>query len=231
MSRSKHTDPDRIRAQRRVFAPRDARGVGDLSGDREARRLLKVLGLHGAELEEASGPRSYRLPRVREVRPRPGFLHPASPADIRSFLSFFGPVCAYGIRLIELRQQAPNASPEILLAVLRVPGTILMFEQPASPWLLSGQMHPDTISRLIAAGARIETSPISTIAHWPDETLRDFILFDGLMHEIGHHLVQQYRGKRESRVMRTKDHERRASAFADLCRHVWKERADGDRTA
>jgi hypothetical protein len=52
---------------------------------------------------------------------------------------------------------------------------------------------------------------------WPGDTLRDFLLFDGLMHEIGHHMT----GKRTARVMRTADHERRADAFATACRLVW----------
>jgi hypothetical protein len=47
------------------------------------------------------------------------------------------------------------------------------------------------------------------------------MLFDGLMHEVGHHLIQQYTGKRGDRVMRTVDHERRADAFAARCREVW----------
>jgi hypothetical protein len=47
------------------------------------------------------------------------------------------------------------------------------------------------------------------------------MLFDGLMHEIGHHLIQQHTGKRTARVMRTGDHERRADAFADACRKTW----------
>ena len=46
------------------------------------------------------------------------------------------------------------------------------------------------------------------------------MLFDGLMHEIGHHMIQHDTGKRATRAMRTVDHERRADAFAAACRQV-----------
>jgi hypothetical protein len=47
------------------------------------------------------------------------------------------------------------------------------------------------------------------------------MLVDGLMHEIGHHLIQHHKGKRLARVMRTADHERRAKQFAEACRQAW----------
>jgi hypothetical protein len=50
------------------------------------------------------------------------------------------------------------------------------------------------------------------------------MLFDGLMHEIGHHLIQHHTGKRLARVMRTTDHERSAGRFADACRRAWADR-------
>ena len=70
-------------------------------------------------------------------------------------------------------------------------------------------------------GAVLDIAAAATRVEWPDETLRDFVLFDGLMHEIGHHLVQHHRGKRSRRVMRTTDHERYAEAFAAACRLAW----------
>jgi hypothetical protein len=65
---------------------------------------------------------------------------------------------------------------------------------------------------------------MATAIEWPGETLRDFVLFDGLMHEIGHHLVQYHRGKRSIQMMRTADHERYAEAFAAKCRLAWAAR-------
>jgi hypothetical protein len=59
---------------------------------------------------------------------------------------------------------------------------------------------------------------LQTTVDWPGDTLRDFVLFDVLMHEIGHHIVQQYTGNRAGRVMRTRDHEAFAERFARRCR-------------
>ena len=66
------------------------------------------------------------------------------------------------------------------------------------------------------------------LVSWPGKTLRDFMLFDVLMHEIGHHLIQQYKGKRRARVARTRDHEAFAAHFARRCR-LLRERALGPR--
>jgi hypothetical protein len=41
-----------------------------------------------------------------------------------------------------------------------------------------------------------------------------------LMHEVGHHLIQQYKGKRRARVARTRDHEAFADGFARRCRRL-----------
>jgi len=42
----------------------------------------------------------------------------------------------------------------------------------------------------------------------------------GLMHEVGHHVIQ-HRARKLSPVMRTVDHERRADSFAAECRRAW----------
>jgi Zn-dependent peptidase ImmA (M78 family) len=47
------------------------------------------------------------------------------------------------------------------------------------------------------------------------------MLFDVLMHEVGHHLIQHHKGKRQARVARTRDHEAFADAFARRWREVW----------
>jgi len=53
--------------------------------------------------------------------------------------------------------------------------------------------------------------------------LRDFMLFDALMHEIAHHRLQQYTGKRTARIARTADHEAYADQFAAQCRAQFME--------
>ncbi|MFY1691096.1 hypothetical protein [Plantactinospora sp. WMMB782] len=157
---------------------------------------------------------------VRVCPPRRGFVHPAGPADVVRVLTFFGPAAAYGLRGIELRQQ-PAAGTGMAVAALRVPGIVLLFEQPATPWELSGRLTDAAMARLQRAGARVATGHAGTRVDWPDTTLRDFMLFDGLMHEIGHHMIQHAAHKRRTRVMRTVDHERRADAYAMRARHAW----------
>src|SRR5690242_14951622 len=92
--------------------------------------------------------------RVRVCPPRRGYLHPAGPADIDRVLAFVGAAAVYGLRGIELRQQpAGNAGPAV--AALRVPGLVLLFEQPTPPWDLSGQLTDAAVARLRRAGARV----------------------------------------------------------------------------
>ncbi|MEU0556730.1 hypothetical protein [Dactylosporangium sp. NPDC006015] len=161
---------------------------------------------------------------VRVCRPRPGFVHPAGADDVVRVLTFFGPAAAYGLRGVELRQR-PAAPAGPAVAVLRVPGVVLLFEQPAPPWVLPGRLTDAAAARLERAGARVMAGPAGTLVDWPsEEALRDFVLFDGLMHEIGHHRIQHAARRRHTRAMRTADHERRADAFAARARAAWAAR-------
>ncbi|WP_203912046.1 hypothetical protein [Rhizocola hellebori] len=157
---------------------------------------------------------------VRVCPPRAGFVHPADPGDIAGILTFFGPAAVYGVRGVELRQQ-PAAGAGVAVAMLRVPGLVLLFEQPMSPWDLSGQLTDMATARLQRAGARVTPSHTGVRVDWPGSTLRDFMLFDGLMHEIGHHMIQHAAGKHRTRAMRTADHERRADEYAVRARRIW----------
>ncbi|GLH98133.1 hypothetical protein [Phytohabitans aurantiacus] len=161
--------------------------------------------------------------RVRRCPPRPGFTHPAGPADVVRVLSFFGAAVTYGLRAIELRQR-PAADTGLAVAALRVPGIVLLFEQPVSPWVLPGRLTDGTAARLERAGARVTGGQAGTRVDWPGDTLRDFMLFDGLMHEIGHHMIQHAARKYRAPAMRTADHERRADAYAMRARHAWAAR-------
>src|SRR5206468_1152450 len=81
----------------------------------------------------------------------------------------------------------------------------------------------NTSLKMRRAGALVERlgDGSQTRVEWPGETLRDFMLFDVLMHEIGHHLIQQYTGKRTARVARTREHEAFAELFARQCRQAY----------
>lgn len=88
----------------------------------------------------------------------------------------------------------------------------------------------DQEGKLRNAGARVECQPIgaATTISWPGQTLRDFMLFEVLMHEIRHHVIQQYKGKRTVRVVRTRDHEAAADRFAARCRAEYYAGSDPD---
>jgi hypothetical protein len=151
-------------------------------------------------------------------------VHPAGRADVVRVLTFFGPAATYGLRGIELRQQPVAEGTGMAVAALRVPGLVLLFEQPAPPWQLPGQLTPVAAARLHRAGAQVTAGSAGTRVDWPGSTLRDFMLLDGLMHEIGHHMIQHAARKQRTRAMRTADHERRADAYALRARRAWTAR-------
>ncbi len=161
------------------------------------------------------------LPRIVTNRPGMGYFHPAIAVDISRVLSFFGERYTYGVRRIRLMQVANIPSAGMLLfGRLLVPGTVILYAQALPPWVLLGRLGQKDEAKLQRAGAVIELwgDGSQTVVHWPGETLAQFMLFDVLMHELAHHMMQQYKGKRTVRIARTKDHEAFADRFALDCR-------------
>src|SRR5436190_6616966 len=108
MSRSKHTDSKAMRAARRLRAPREGRGVGDLSRRRELGRNQKVAGAEPGERKLEQNAQLRLRIVVRESRP--GFHHPADKQDVLEMLKAVGPAAFYGLRSIELTRSPANAS-------------------------------------------------------------------------------------------------------------------------
>ncbi len=230
MSRSRHTDPRAIRAERRLRAPREARSEGDPALRRMEGRTLKSMGVAERPTSRARGGRATG-PRIVETRPRRGFLHPTNRGDIVRALALLGPEAAYGVRTIEL-VHAPPAPPDALppMGRFRTPGRILLFEQPRPPWRILGALATETVDCLERSGAIVvEDEPTgTTIVSWPGESLRDFMIVEVLLHEIGHHVLQHHKGKRTARIARTRDHEAFARAFAKRHRAAWLRRDGGE---
>lgn len=226
MSRTKHTVPRRIRAATRVRAPYEPRGFADQSSRHLLARALKESGivLDSPPVSDR-GKEPAPLPRLIVKRARSGYFHPAGKAEILQLLRFFGEECSYGIRTIELLQ-AGRGHPggDVPFGTLLVPGRIVLYEQPFSPWLLPGRLSAEEQQKVCRAGAKVEwiSESTQTIVSWPGDTLRDFMLFDVLMHEVGHHLLQHHKGKRRERVARTADHEASAARFAVRCRLLYR---------
>jgi hypothetical protein len=198
--------------------------VSDPAQRRRA-RLFKILGLPSPAMAGAVDDSTEPL-RFHISRPRPGFQHPLSRQQIVETLAFFGPLTVYGLKSVELRQVGNGVSGVPVLGRLLVPGTVILYEQPATPWTITGRLSEESLGRLRDAGATVELKPSVTVIDWPGETLAHFMLFDGLMHEVGHHLIQHHTGKRTARVMRTADHERAAERFAAACRSAWVARVE-----
>ncbi len=223
MARRKHTRPEEIISARRVRLPQEPRGSGDLSASRRVGRWLKELGLANECPSTPEAPEP-KLPRITVRKTRKGYHHPASRPDIEQLLLFFGERSFYGLREIQLAQSPSTAAPGgRLFGRLYVPGRIVLYEQPIPPWYVPGRLTQAERDSLTRAGATVEQSDdgMRCIIRWTDKTLRNFMLFDVLLHEIGHHLVQQFKGKRKGQLLRTGDHEHSARLFASQCRKAY----------
>jgi|SRR5579859_134861 len=218
MSRSKHTDPRNIRAARRVGAPREERGAGDMSRSRQQLRMLKETGALAKPERGQPEERFAVKPRVIVQKPQAGFHHPASKQEVLEVLNAVGPIAIYGLNSIELtRAPAGRAGAVLAFGSYHVPGRIVLYEQPLPPWRFVGLIAPETSHQLARAGAVLTQLPdvSATLVDWPQDTLCRFMLEEVLLHEIGHHVLQQHTGKRPARIARTRDHEAFAARFAE----------------
>jgi hypothetical protein len=167
------------------------------------------------------------VPRVQAGRPPTGFFHPATRADVLGLLRRAGAECTYGLRAVRL-SVAPRTprtgTGGLLFGRLIVPGVIVLYAQPAPPWVLPGLLPAGERDRLGRAGAGIAQAGggTQTIVAWPGDTLRRFMLLDVLLHELGHHVLQHERRAPAGRIVRTSDHE----AFADRFARRWRERLE-----
>jgi len=192
--------------------------------------MLKEMGI-AYILQDRDLPINPVLPRIIIKHPRPGYLHAFEKSDVLQILNFVGAEAIYGLRSIELVQQTAVAASGLQpFGQLIVPGRIKVFEQPEPPWRLQGLLPQEETNSLQRAGAYLEVEPeiMATFIHWSEESLRNFMIFEVLLHEIGHHILQHNTGKRTKRVVRTRDHEAFATRFVERYRTAWfdKERFD-----
>ncbi|MDF1665601.1 MAG: hypothetical protein P1V97_27830 [Planctomycetota bacterium] len=211
MSRSKHTRPKSILAADRVRNPREKRGASDPIKARRLRRLLKMRGVPIVEIQAKIDQQNWPLPMIKEMRPRRGCCHPANKKDLAAVLRRAGEEFIYGIQSIELRQGSPGCP---VFGDYRPPGQIILYDQQASPWFLSPNPNPEDTDSFMTFGAIIQRSSTTVRVSWPGDSLRRFMLFGVLFHEMGHHRLQHYKGKRSSRIARTRDHEDFAHLFS-----------------
>lgn len=227
MSRTKQTRPRQIIAADRIRNPREAKGFSDSQRVNRVRQVLQEMSIDGFE-DSAPGLGFNDMPRIVVKRPRTGFFHPADKALIERVLIHFGEISWYGVQEISLLQNSKATVNKLSFGSLIIPGKIQLFEQRKPPWFLNGGLAPEQQSLLENAGAIIEFSSdhMRCKIDWPDDSLTNFMLFEVLMHEVGHQIIQQFKGKRTVQVLRTKEHELLALAFARRCRHNYFD-ADG----
>lgn len=221
MSRSKHTDPKDIRASRRIRAPLEGRGAGDL---RQRRRLGSGQKQASVPALARAGKRNARS-KLRFVvqAPHRGFYYPMHKRDVLAKLKEIGSIGFYGLRLIKLARVPPATSLSCpVFGRYCAPDCLILFKQPMPPWRLRGLLQPEAVRRFQRAGAIVTLlgGVGATLVEWPADTLRQFMLKEVLLHELGHHVLQHYKGKRRARVARTRDHESFAERFAQKHRQA-----------
>ena len=208
MARSVHTDPIDIRAARRLAAPHASRSYAD------SRRMHRRAGRatwHGTSLDDPWRTSARPKTRLRIIQHAPGsgHTHPAMHAEVRRLLDQLPPRYRYKLRAIELRPAPSRPQGALPLGRLLLPGRILLYAQPRSPWLLAGLLADDERARLRRAGALLSVDRRSclTVVEWPGRSLCDFMLLDVLLHELAHHALQVRRARSITPAARMRDHE------------------------
>jgi hypothetical protein len=150
--------------------------------------------------------------------PHRGFHHPVGKRDLLELLNSIGPIARYGLRSIELaRSPAAASSSGLVFGRYCAPGRIMLFEQPIPPWRIPGLLRGAILGQFQRAGAIVTSLHAvgATLIDWPGDTLRQFMLREIFLHELGHHVLQHYKGKRSVRIARARDHESFANLFVE----------------
>jgi hypothetical protein len=216
MSRSRHTDPRRVRAVRRLSSPRAHLSEGDASGRMRVGRALKESGLLSTyELENQK--HVVVWPRIVVPGPTPGFYHPATQGRVQEILEALGPTGVYGLKTVKLSRhsEVDGAGPGLLARYIS-PDRIMLFERKLPPWHYIGRLSDSIVDLFERSGAEVcwSDEASATTVDWPGDTLARFILVEGLMHEIGHYIKQHEARARTRRIARTRDHEAFARMYA-----------------
>ena len=120
----------------------------------------------------------------------------------------------YGLRAIRLRQECLLNSSGIVFAEYVVPGEICLYAVPATPWQFPFVPSRSDLEAFAQHGANVHIDELrdqATIC-WTPNGLKSYLLYEVLAHEIGHHILQHNKGKRQAQIRRRFDHE----ACADL---------------
>lgn len=200
MSRSLHTQKLSRRAARRLANPYATRleGAARLSGRRPV-RTCDAGAVQG--------------PRIEVSRPVAGAVQPVTVTLLREWLAALGPASCYGLKAIRLRAETAVAATGIVFAEYALPGEIVLFAVPESPWRLPFVVSSGDAVLFRSFGARVDSRAHGSLVTWPDGGLAAFYRWEVLSHELGHHALQQ-RKRRRNPVARRADHGSAARLFA-----------------
>jgi len=159
---------------------------------------------------------SRALPRIVTRKPRTGDIHPLTRATISNYLLMVPPAYFYGLKAVELR---PRKDAVGCPYGLYSPDEkrIWLYSCPSREWRFSKEIW-SRHKELLARGAQIVTSDDGSndvVVEWNDPFDIELQFVNVLLHELGHHYVNQYKSSRGTPATHSRN-----EAVADV--HVTK---------
>jgi len=148
-----------------------------------------------------------KLPPIITRKPLRGDEHPISKSRLEGYLSGTRTEYIYGLKRIELRARAKSSIGEPFGSYFIWERIIVLYSLPPV-WELS-RLSKGWEGLLSSYGARVEQGS-HVLVSWPSELHLELWFWDQVvMHELGHHFIEQYRSK-NGLVRSLKAHERLA---------------------
>lgn len=146
-----------------------------------------------------------KLPPIITRKPRRGDIHPVAASMLEKFLAGTQTQYLYGLKRIELRARRSGEIGEPFGCYLFRERTIVLYSLPWH-WALK-RLSAGWERELIAYGATVEHGATISV-RWASDAANFALWFwdQVVMHELGHHFVEQYRSK-NGRVRSRKAHE------------------------
>jgi hypothetical protein len=151
--------------------------------------------------------RGYRvLPRIVNRKPRTGDVHPLTRDQIRYYLLLVPPAYIYGLEAVELRPRKDAVGcPYGLYS--EGEKRIWLYSCPAREWRFSEEIWPGH-KAVLSYGAKMVTSQNAgkdVVVEWNDPVDIELLFVDALLHELGHHYVNQYKSSRGRPATRSRN--------------------------
>ena len=143
-------------------------------------------------------------PRVIERKPAPGDVHPLPKRAVHRFLRLFPIEYVYGLRRVELRARKDNEIGNPFGCYWTDEKAIVLYSLPAV-WRVR-RLGEGTRRSVEQFGAKVTVSKEENLVEvrWPekDGAYMDVWFLSVFTHELGHHVVEQYKTKKRSNYSR-----------------------------